>query len=88
MTDTWEDAHHPLTPYLGIKDCKGALEWYEKELGFKVKKSMPMKDDPNKWMHCEFIVPNGGLMMASDVLCLCVSLFQFPSAYNHKIKRI
>jgi len=58
------DGYHTVTPYLVLRDAKGAMEFYRRAFGAETKTSMPAPD--GRIMHAEMKIGNSMVFMADE----------------------
>jgi uncharacterized glyoxalase superfamily protein PhnB len=56
-----------VTPYLTVKDCTKAIEWYQKAFGFEKKFEMPGPD--GKICHAEITWQEASIMLGLEGAC-------------------
>lgn len=64
MVSPVPEGYHSVTPYLIVKNCADAIEWYKKALGATEKMRLPGPD--GSVMHAEIQVGDSPIMMGEE----------------------
>jgi PhnB protein len=64
MAKQFRPAISSLTPYLCVRNAKGAIEFYRR--AFDAVEIMRLEDDGNRVTHCELAIGNGRIYLADE----------------------